>query len=64
MFFIKATGSTTGFYKGEQVFSSYGRLCNRDLLIDYGFCVEENKFDVLYFRLWKPRTSRLGLVSP
>lgn len=51
MYFIIATGSRTGFNKGEQVYSAYGRLNNRDLLLDYGFTLDGNRYDALYFRL-------------
>lgn len=62
-YFIVSTGASTSYVSGEQVFNSYGRLSNRNLLLDYGFTIPENKYDAVYFRMWNPKSGRTGLVS-
>ena len=62
-FFMMSTGVRTFFRKGEQVFNAYGRLNNRNLLLDYGFATEGNRYDTVYFLLWLPRSGREGLVK-
>ncbi|CAG9333458.1 unnamed protein product [Blepharisma stoltei] len=63
-YFILTTGVRTGFKKGEQVYNAYGRLSNRDLLLDYGFTLENNRYDALYFRIWNTRSTKTGLLLP
>jgi len=36
----------------DQVFHCYGRRTNRFLLVNYGFCLRNNKYDSLSFRVW------------
>lgn len=33
--------------KGEQIYNTYGDLCNADLLRKYGFADDENEFDIV-----------------
>jgi hypothetical protein len=37
---------------GQQVFHCYGRRTNRFLLLNYGFCLNNNKYNSLSFRVW------------
>jgi hypothetical protein len=62
-FFMMSTGVRTSFKQGEQVLNAYGRLNNRNLLMDYGFAMENNRYDTVYFLLWLPSTGREGLVK-
>ncbi|OMJ89573.1 hypothetical protein SteCoe_8279 [Stentor coeruleus] len=62
-YFLMSTGVRTCFKKGEQVLNSYGRLSNRNLLLDYGFALPENRYDSVFFFLWLPRSGREGLVK-
>jgi hypothetical protein len=62
-YFMMSTGIRTFFRKGEQVLNAYGRLNNRNLLLDYGFAIEDNRYDTVYFLLWLPRSGREGLVK-
>lgn len=62
-YFTMSTGVRTCFKKGEQVFNAYGRLSNRNLLMDYGFATPNNRYDTVYFLLWLPESAREGLVK-
>ena len=62
-YFTLYTGEKCSFKKGSQVFSSYGKLSNRDLLLDYGFAMMNNNYDSFYFRMWNKSTGRQGLVT-
>ena len=35
--------------KGDQIFLCYGRRTNKDLIMGYGFCTENNLYDSLKF---------------
>ena len=37
--------------KGEQLLISYGRKTNLNLLNNYGFALNNNKYDAIYFNL-------------
>src|SRR5256885_231071 len=39
------------YKKGDQIFHCYGRRTNRFLLMWYGFCIKENKYNSLSFRV-------------
>eukprot|EP00510_Aplanochytrium_minuta_P008864 CAMPEP_0184049508 /NCGR_PEP_ID=MMETSP0956-20121227/3469_1 /TAXON_ID=627963 /ORGANISM="Aplanochytrium sp, Strain PBS07" /LENGTH=382 /DNA_ID=CAMNT_0026341847 /DNA_START=165 /DNA_END=1313 /DNA_ORIENTATION=- len=39
--------STVDVAKGQQLFISYGKLCNGDLLRKYGFCVPHNPYNTV-----------------
>ena len=60
---MMSTGVRTSFKKGDQVLNAYGRLNNRNLLLDYGFAISENRYDTVYFLLWLPCSGREGLVK-
>lgn len=62
-YFFMSTGVRTSFKKGEQVLNAYGRLNNRNLLLDYGFAIPNNRYDTVYFLLWLSRSGREGLVK-
>ncbi|OMJ86347.1 hypothetical protein SteCoe_12134 [Stentor coeruleus] len=62
-YFFMSTGVRTSFKKGEQVLNAYGRLNNRNLLLDYGFAIPNNRYDTVYFLLWLARSGREGLVK-
>jgi hypothetical protein len=63
MYFVMSTGVRTCFLKGEQVFNAYGRLNNRNLLLDYGFATPVNRYDTVYFLLWVENSGRQGVVG-
>ena len=60
---MMSTGVRTSFKKGEQVLNAYGRLNNRNILLDYGFAIKDNRYDTVYFLLWTITSGREGLVS-
>jgi hypothetical protein len=37
--------------KGQQAFNSYGNRNNRFLLVNYGFCFADNRYDSFSFRM-------------
>ncbi len=39
------------FAKGSQVYLTYGRWSNRDLLLHYGFSLEKNKYNYGFFKM-------------
>jgi histone-lysine N-methyltransferase SETD3 len=39
------------YKKGEEVFNSYGRRHNENLLLDYGFAIMDNEWDEVDFQL-------------
>ena len=45
------TKENGSFKRGEQVYNCYGRLNNFDMLLDYGFCLNPNRYDSVHFRL-------------
>ncbi|KAK9319996.1 hypothetical protein V1517DRAFT_330772 [Lipomyces orientalis] len=51
---------------GDEVFNNYGLKGNEELLMGYGFCLENNPFDVVTLKLRHPRMSadKAELVSP
>lgn len=62
-FFMMSSGVRTSFRKGDQVLNAYGRLNNRNLLLDYGFAIEDNRYDTVYFLMWTLDSGREGLVA-
>ena len=62
-FFMMSSGVRTSFKKGDQVLNAYGRLNNRNLLLDYGFAIQDNRYDTVYFLLWTLSSGREGLVE-
>ena len=63
LYFVVRTAKKTGFAQGSQALIMYGRLSNRELLLDYGFTIPDNKYNAFYFRMWKATSGRTGLLS-
>ena len=40
------------YKKGDQLFNCYGRRNNRFLLLNYGFCMIDNKYNSLGFKVF------------
>lgn len=51
-YFVLCTKYKNVYEKGQQVFHCYGRRTNRFLLLNYGFCLNNNKYNSLSFRIW------------
>lgn len=51
-YFVLCTKYKNVYKKGQQVFHCYGRRTNRFLLLNYGFCLNNNKYNSLSFRVW------------
>lgn len=42
----------TSYRKGDQLFNCYGLRNNRFLLVNYGFCLRNNKYNSLGFKVF------------
>ena len=51
-YFVLCTKYKNIYQAGQQVFHCYGRRTNRFLLLNYGFCLNNNKYNSLSFRVW------------
>ena len=51
-YFVLCTKHKNVYNVGQQVFHCYGRRTNRFLLLNYGFCLNNNKYNSLSFRVW------------
>ena len=51
-YFVLCTKYKNIYQPGQQVFHCYGRRTNRFLLLNYGFCLNNNKYNSLSFRVW------------
>lgn len=53
------------FKKNQQLFLTYGRRSNRYLLLFYGFCIPDNKYDSITVRINKKvdKEAKLGGVD-
>jgi hypothetical protein len=51
MFFVMRTRLHCSFLAGSQVFNCYGRLPNADLLLNYGFVMQDNEYDSFDLRV-------------
>ena len=51
-YFVLCTKYKNVYKAGQQVFHCYGRRTNRFLLLNYGFCLNNNKYNSLSFRVW------------
>ena len=51
-YFVLCTKHKNIYKAGQQVFHCYGRRTNRFLLLNYGFCLNNNKYNSLSFRVW------------
>jgi len=62
-YFVVATHTRLSYKKGDQIFNCYGRRTNRFLLMWYGFCLQDNRYNSLSFRLWMNK-STLSNTNP
>lgn len=62
-FTVVYTGAKNPIRQGAQVFQQIKKLSNRDWLLQYGFCFENNRFDSSYLLMWSPSFGRTGLVT-
>lgn len=46
------TKFSSRYLKGDQLFNCYGRRTNRFLLVNYGFCFRNNKYNSLGFKVF------------
>ncbi|KAL3656413.1 hypothetical protein V7S43_018716 [Phytophthora oleae] len=53
--------ATTSFRKGDEVFNSYGRRSNFQLLLDYGFALPDNEWDSVDIEIAKDRAGPRGM---
>ena len=51
-YFCLCTRTKNIIEKDQQVYVCYGRRSNRYLLSAYGFCLQQNKYNSLAFRVW------------
>ena len=51
-YFVLCTKYKNVYGPNQQVFHCYGRRTNRFLLLNYGFCLNNNKYNSLSFRVW------------
>lgn len=51
-YFVLCTKYKNTFAENQQIFHCYGRRTNRFLLLNYGFCLNNNKYNSLSFRVW------------
>ena len=58
LFRLFPSGSNS-YGKGSEVFNSYGRRANDNLLLDYGFAMLDNEWDTYEVMLTLPSTSPL-----
>jgi hypothetical protein len=61
------TKEKTSYRKGDQLFNCYGLRTNRFLLLNYGFCLRNNKYNSLGFKVFvnlktttKPEDEQVG----
>ena len=50
--FAMGTKFSSHYKKGDQLFNCYGRRTNRFLLVNYGFCLRNNKYNSLGFKVF------------
>lgn len=53
-----ASRHKTSYKKGDQLFNCYGRRTNRFLLVNYGFCFRNNKYNSLGFKVFVNYTAQ------
>mmetsp|Transcript_16030 Transcript_16030/g.15450 ORF Transcript_16030/g.15450 Transcript_16030/m.15450 type:complete len:201 (+) Transcript_16030:607-1209(+) len=51
-YYAMGTKSKAFYQKGDQLFNCYGRRTNRFLLLNYGFCLRQNKYNSLGFKVF------------
>lgn len=52
IYYCMSSRNKTYYKKGDQLFNCYGRRTNRFLLINYGFCLRNNKYNSLGFKVF------------
>ena len=52
VYFAMGTKFSSYYKKGDQLFNCYGRRTNRFLLVNYGFCLRNNKYNSLGFKVF------------
>ena len=52
MFYAMGTKYKTSYRQGDQLFNCYGLRTNRFLLLNYGFCLRNNKYNSLGFKVF------------
>lgn len=51
-YFTMSTRSNDSFEKDQQILCCYGRRSNTYLMAVYGFCLKNNKYNSLRFKVW------------
>lgn len=62
-YIIISTDPYTGVKQGSQILGQTKRMSNRDWLLQYGFCFENNYYDSFYLLFWTPSYGKTGLVT-
>ena len=52
VYFAMGTKFSSRYLQGDQLFNCYGRRTNRFLLVNYGFCFRNNKYNSLGFKVF------------
>ena len=52
VYFAMGTKFSSSYKKGDQLFNCYGRRTNRFLLTNYGFCLRQNKYNSLGYKVF------------
>jgi hypothetical protein len=52
VYYAMGTKYKTSYKKGDQLFNCYGLRTNRFLLLNYGFCLRNNKYNSLGFKVF------------
>jgi hypothetical protein len=52
IYYAMGTKYKTSYRKGDQLFNCYGLRTNRFLLLNYGFCLRNNKYNSLGFKVF------------
>ena len=58
IYFAMGTKFSSSYKKGDQLFNCYGRRTNRFLLVNYGFCLRNNKYNSLGFKVFVNYTEK------
>jgi hypothetical protein len=62
-YFVMRTKDKGSFKAGQQIFNCYGRLSNFDMLLDYGFCIQPNRYDSVHLRLYKGKLIHISHIT-
>ena len=52
VYFAMSSRHRTCYRKGDQLFNSYGLRNNRFLIQNYGFCLRDNKYNYIGFKVF------------